>query len=365
METITTEELDVLVENKFANSINLVHHAYIDIAEDLLAGTLLSQILYWFSPDKSGRPRVRIQKDGYYWLAKDRSDWHNEIRISPKQYDRAAKMLEEKKLIVKAKYKFKGLPTIHIRPNYPILNNAINEWKLAARKEMLEGGKREFPKGKNGEESRSSGDDREQEPLNPLGIDQRVKRELTKGEYGNSSMGNTGIDQTVIPLTEITTELTTESTYIDHHQEIEAAQQEVSATKEQNMVVDVKLDIYIQFQIELSDQEITRLIKHAAKYKKNLSEVIESTKEHFLSINKPINDLMASLMHGITNGWDKPKKTVVGKPLPKSIGEADLSQVQNKQPEESEEDLASTYDDINATMALLRNPEKQVLHQGE
>lgn len=106
-----------------------------------------SQIIYWFSPDKTtGRLRVRIQKDGYYWLTKDRSDWHKEIRITDRQYDRASKLLEEKKLIIKKKYKFNGIPMIHIRPNYPILDNAIKEWKIAAREELLEGVKRELHK---------------------------------------------------------------------------------------------------------------------------------------------------------------------------------------------------------------------------
>jgi hypothetical protein len=178
---ITTEELNVLVENKFANSINLVHHAYIDIADDLLAGTLLSQIMYWFSPDKNGRPRVRVKKDGHYWLAKDRSDWHKEIRITDRQYDRASKLLEDKQLIIKKKYKFDGLPTIHIRPNYPILNNAINEWKQAAREELLEGGKRELHKVLNGEESRGLENSEDGNYTKcQTGITQSVKRELHK-----------------------------------------------------------------------------------------------------------------------------------------------------------------------------------------
>jgi hypothetical protein len=353
IEQITTEELNVLVENKFANSINVVHHAYIDISGDLLAGTLLGQILYWFSPDKNGRPRVRVKKDGYYWLAKDRSDWFDEIRISPKQYDRAAKLLEDKKLIIKSKYKFKGMPMIHIRPNYTILNNAINAWKLEVKHELLEGGKRELTDGENGEESRGLSNQQFAEPLETVGIDQRGIRELPKGENGNLPKGNSGIDQRGIPLTEITTEST--NRYHNHQSEIEQAQLEVAATQEKDVVVDVKTLIANVFKTEINNQQSKRLIAQATKHGKNLEGVVQQTKEHFLSTNEPINDLVASLMHGINVGWDKPKSVVVAT-MPNAISK------KTEQPI-TDEDLTDIYDDIKATMELLRSTEGQVLDQ--
>ena len=94
-----TEQQRTAAEAAFTSKLNVVHHAYVDIAGDLVAGALLGQILYWFGPGKEGKTRARIVKDGRYWIAKARADWWDEIRITPKQYDRAAKILKDKGLI--------------------------------------------------------------------------------------------------------------------------------------------------------------------------------------------------------------------------------------------------------------------------
>jgi hypothetical protein len=89
---------------------------YVDMADDLVTGVLLSQIVYWYLPSKKdGRSKLRVYKDGHYWIAKARKDWRDEIGTSPKQVDRALKILEEKGIIVTALYKFNGAPTKHIR----------------------------------------------------------------------------------------------------------------------------------------------------------------------------------------------------------------------------------------------------------
>jgi len=89
---------------------------YVDMAGDLVAGLLLSQIVYWYLPSKKdGRSKLRVYKDGHYWIAKARKDWWDEIRISPRQVDRALAILEEKGIIVTALYKFNKTPTKHIR----------------------------------------------------------------------------------------------------------------------------------------------------------------------------------------------------------------------------------------------------------
>jgi len=46
---------------------------YVDMADDLVAGLLLSQIVYWYLPSKEGRSKLRVFKDGYYWIAKTRT----------------------------------------------------------------------------------------------------------------------------------------------------------------------------------------------------------------------------------------------------------------------------------------------------
>ncbi len=126
---ITDAEIRVQAENEYKNNYILTHTSCIDITGDLIAGTLLDRIMYWFSADKNGRRRVRVVRDGYYWLVKKRTDWYDEIRISPKQYDRAAKILTEKGLIHTAVFHFSGTAQTHIRPDYETYYRLIDEWK--------------------------------------------------------------------------------------------------------------------------------------------------------------------------------------------------------------------------------------------
>ena len=150
-------------ENNFIeNCFNHTLHVYIDIAGDLVAGTLLSQIMYWFSSDKNGDTKLRVKKKDGMWLAKSRTDWYEEIRISPKQYDRAIKVLKSKGLVETKLYRFNGCPTNHIRPIVEKIQALSEQWQKerAANIENIT----IFPKGKN--------------PISPKGkiqFDERVK----------------------------------------------------------------------------------------------------------------------------------------------------------------------------------------------
>lgn len=144
------EEISVKVDYEFSHRFNHTLHAYIDIAGDLIAGTLLSQIMYWFSKDKSGNRKVKIYKDGYYWLAKGRNDWADEIRISSKQYDNAIKKLKQKGFVETKLYKFESVPTTHIRPIYDSINKEIKKWKCAVAEEISQDVDLNLPKGEIG-----------------------------------------------------------------------------------------------------------------------------------------------------------------------------------------------------------------------
>ena len=91
-----------------------VKRIYIDLAGDLAAGVMLSQIVYWWLPNKSGKSKLRVKKEGYDWLAKTRHDWWDECRLKPRQADRALKILRDKGLIVTKIFKWNGNPTTHI-----------------------------------------------------------------------------------------------------------------------------------------------------------------------------------------------------------------------------------------------------------
>jgi hypothetical protein len=92
-----------------------VKRLYIDMAGDLVAGVVLSQIVYWHLPSRDGRPRLQVQREGQLWLAKGRDEWWEECRISPKQADRALEILEGRSLIEVRLFKFGKAPRKHIR----------------------------------------------------------------------------------------------------------------------------------------------------------------------------------------------------------------------------------------------------------
>jgi hypothetical protein len=99
----------------------------IDAAGDLIAGILLDRIIYLLSPESDAKTE-RIERDGYTWIARRRADWKDEIRISAKQYDRAARILERKGFIVTKTFRLDGDPATHIRLNYDVLNSNFCDW---------------------------------------------------------------------------------------------------------------------------------------------------------------------------------------------------------------------------------------------
>ena len=70
--------------------------AYVDMTAlddepgDVMAGLLLSQIIYWHLPPKGKsltRSKVHIEREGKLWLAKRRTEWWDEIRLTPRQIE--------------------------------------------------------------------------------------------------------------------------------------------------------------------------------------------------------------------------------------------------------------------------------------
>jgi hypothetical protein len=103
-----------------------VKRIYVDMAGDLVAGLVLSQIVYWHLPNREGKARLRVEREGDLWLAKRRAEWWDECRISPKQADRALDVLQARNLIEVRLFKFGSAPTKHIR----ILRDSfLHAWK--------------------------------------------------------------------------------------------------------------------------------------------------------------------------------------------------------------------------------------------
>lgn len=100
---------------------------YADVAGDLLAGLLLSQIVYWFMPDRQGRSKVKVQREGKRWMAKKHGDWFKEIRLTEDQARRSLKLLKEAGIVEVKCFKFAGAPTTHISLNELMLMKLIKE----------------------------------------------------------------------------------------------------------------------------------------------------------------------------------------------------------------------------------------------
>lgn len=167
---ISEKEIDEKVKFLSSAKCNHTQHMYIDITGDLVQGTLLARIMYWFSVDKNKKSKVRIFKDDYFWIAKQRKDWWEEIRITERQYDKAIKELEKKGFVVLAKYKFNSMPTIHIRPDYENINSATKEWENQLRKEIISEYKIELQNEEDGNNTK----------CNSQGIDTKCKTGVTQ-----------------------------------------------------------------------------------------------------------------------------------------------------------------------------------------
>jgi|GEM_PF-1930773 len=165
-------------EQKSRDTIT-VKKVYIDIVRDLIAGILLHQLIYWHLPSKKADTKLCVQKNGEYWLAKLRSDWWDEIRITERQYDRAINILKDMYIIETQLFKFNGLPTIHIKINKDVLLGLLNGDK---------------PRSRRKDKQNKDNQDKENQDS------QRGKRESHKGQNGNYTKCKTGITQSVIPL---------------------------------------------------------------------------------------------------------------------------------------------------------------------
>ena len=161
---------------------------YVDMADDLIAGLMLSQLVYWcLLPDKKGKSRLRVRRDGHMWAAKSRSEWWDEIRLTPKQADRAIRVLANRGLVVRKNSLFNGKRTTHLRINWHVFRDAwLN--RMSAPEQALD--PREC----------DPDDDPGETPL------------LTEGPQQYPPKGDTGVDQRSTPITETTAEPTTNST---------------------------------------------------------------------------------------------------------------------------------------------------------
>ena len=158
---------------------------YADMCGDVLAGLMLSEIVYWYLPDRAGNTKLRVLHADELWIAVRRYDWWERVRLSPREADRAMKVLVDEQIIIKTLYKFDGDPTVHIR-----LDRAVFLAKFAATVA--------------------------EPPTNPWlpgnSISPIRENELTDPGKPISPIRENEITNPGIPVTEVTTSVTTETT---------------------------------------------------------------------------------------------------------------------------------------------------------
>lgn len=97
-----------------------VKKIYIKINNDnLYDGVLFSQIMYWHGKNKeTGKPRMKVEKDGYLWIAKSYKEWADETCIKEATIRKSLDRMRNNNLIFAELYKFNSRPVLHIRINW-------------------------------------------------------------------------------------------------------------------------------------------------------------------------------------------------------------------------------------------------------
>lgn len=293
------KELEMIAEHEFSHRFNHTLHAYIDIAGDIVSGTLLSQIMYWFTPNANGERKVKVLKDGHYWIAKKQEDWYHEIRITEKQYRTAIKKLEEKNLVIKKRYKFNGSPTTHIRPNYPVLQEEIEKWKHAIMKK-ISADDPILTKGQKPVKSSISEDKQTSKPAELLDFDQRAKSNLTKGQNRNLQLGK--------------------NLNRDYNKEYNNNERDVVVSHYQQ-------EFKKLFNEELAEKDAESFALEAEKNGKDLMDYIHYVKGQ--SEKRKIGNLVGYLRDAVYENWDVPSVAELEQAAAKEAEEREARKKEN------------------------------------
>lgn len=115
---------------------------YVDMAGDIIAALVLSDIVYWHLPSNDGASKLRVEKEGRMWIAASMGSWWDRCRITEKQARRAIEILAEKGIILTKVFKFNGAPTTHISIEW---KNFMSLWESCLSGANLPPGKLDSP----------------------------------------------------------------------------------------------------------------------------------------------------------------------------------------------------------------------------
>lgn len=94
---------------------------------DHAAASVLTRIVYWFSPTKEGQKRTRILKNGKCWIAKTDEDWYEECYVTKDQMRRIKSLLISLGVIDIDYFRFNGLRTCHYSLNIEAYTKLYNQ----------------------------------------------------------------------------------------------------------------------------------------------------------------------------------------------------------------------------------------------
>ena len=158
---------------------------YIDINEgNLHDAVVFAQIMYWHEPNReTGKTRLRVLKDGYWWLVKNHGDWESEVRISRRTVRNCLERIKGRGLIVYELHGHAGKKAPYIRVNWDVFKLRIEELENSG--EMVGSGL-DTPalkcqgSGKSGQSPDISGLTPCPEMSAPLPLDVKSNTEITK-----------------------------------------------------------------------------------------------------------------------------------------------------------------------------------------
>jgi hypothetical protein len=98
---------------------------HVRVTGDLVSGVMLSRIVFWWTPNKQGKTKLRATFDGQPWLVKSSENWKRECGFTTDEYRYAISKLKAKKFIYTEIHLFKGKTAVFIRLNFKKLGQAI------------------------------------------------------------------------------------------------------------------------------------------------------------------------------------------------------------------------------------------------
>ena len=111
-----------------------VQVADVRITETGNQAILLGSILPWFEPNKKGKSKLRIKREGHLWRANSHEQLAAETGLGCYQVKRALEGLSA--LLIKDYFAFAGKRTLHVRPNIEAVTHA---WRQSTEKATQRG----------------------------------------------------------------------------------------------------------------------------------------------------------------------------------------------------------------------------------